>query len=170
MREFAYHRTTTNLRNHLQRFHSDQYKTVDSRQTKLLSISKKCSKSQADNIDQLLVSVIVKDIRPIRIVEGEGMKALLQYLEPVYEPSRKCIMKLLHARYEKAIPILKVVVIPKNMTDIPQGSYKRKLSEDGLADHMQFEKGDSAATIVSKIIQLFPTLSSGHPISSHLRS
>ena len=85
MREFAYHRTTTNLRNHLQRFHSDQYKTVDSQQTKLLSISKKCSKSRAENIDQLLVSVIVKDIMAIRIVEGEGMKALLQYLEPGYK-------------------------------------------------------------------------------------
>ena len=98
MREFAYHGTTTNLRNHLQRFHSDQYKTVDSRQTKLLSISKKCSKSRADNIDQLLLSVIVKDIRPICVVEGESMKALLQYLVPGYElPSRKRIMKLLHA-------------------------------------------------------------------------
>ena len=81
---------------------------MDSRQTKLLPISIKCSKSRADNINQLLVSVIVKDIRPIRIVEGEGMKALLQYLEQGYElPSQKRIMKLLHAQYEKAIPILK---------------------------------------------------------------
>lgn len=40
------------------------------------------------------------------------MKALLQYLEPGYElPSRKRIMKLLHARYEKAIPILKAKLL-----------------------------------------------------------
>ena len=50
------------------------------------------------------------------------------------------------------------VVIPKDTTAIPRGSYKQKLSDHGLADHMQFQKGDSAATIVSKIIQLFPTV------------
>ena len=47
------------------------------------------------------------------------------------------------------------VVIPKDTTAIPQGSYKQKLSDHGLADHMQFQKGDSDS---SKIIQLFPTV------------
>ena len=109
-KEFVYHGTTTNLRNHLERTHPDQYKRAgDSRQqAKLITISKKCSKSRTTTINRFLVDVVTKDIRPVRIVEGEGMKALLQFLEPGYEPpSRKHLMKLLHDEYERALPILK---------------------------------------------------------------
>ncbi len=111
-KEFAYHGTTTNLRNHLQRSHPDKYKQdaqdLGPRQSQLISISKKCSKSRADTINQLLVNIVVKDIRPLCIVEDEGVRDLLQYLEPGYQlPSRKHLTKLLHDEYEKAIPILK---------------------------------------------------------------
>lgn len=107
-KELAFHGTTTNLRNHLLRSHPDQYKRDDQdgggpRQSKLIGISKKCSKARADKINQLLVNVVVKDIRPLRIVEDKGLRDLLLYLEPGYEPpSRKHLTKLLHDRYENA--------------------------------------------------------------------
>ena len=86
------------------------------RQSKLVAVSsKKRSKSRADQIDQLLVGIVVKDIRLLRIVEGEGMKAFVKYLEPGYElPSRKRIIKLLRTQYEKAVPILKAKILDSN--------------------------------------------------------
>ena len=88
-REFAYHGTTSNMRDHLSRAHKDQYqKSQSTSGTTQLTLDRvrKCSQARAAAIHQLLLDVVVLDIRPIAVVEGQGMKRLLNYLEPGYVP------------------------------------------------------------------------------------
>ncbi|RXM92225.1 Zinc finger BED domain-containing protein 1 [Acipenser ruthenus] len=52
--------------------------------------SKSCSVKRANSITHSIMRVIVKDLRPISLVEGTAFKDLIQFLEPSYQvPSRK---------------------------------------------------------------------------------
>ena len=109
-RKLAYHGGTTNLRNHLIRVHGDTYRPAKETTTQqtLETVTRKCSESRSKIISELLVDVVTMDLRPIAIVEGEGMRRLLLYLEPGYRiPSRKHIGKLLLKKYENAVAVLK---------------------------------------------------------------
>ena len=60
-------------------------------------IESRCSGDHAGQITNLIAQFIARDIRPVRIVEGEGFQHLLQFIEPNYcVPSRpyiRCILK-----------------------------------------------------------------------------
>ena len=104
-KEFTYCCTTSNLRDHLQR---DQYKPQQQQQT-LITLSQRCSESKSKAIMDLLVDVVAMDMRPMTIVEGEGMIRLLKFLEPGFNmPSRKHLTKLLQAKHDKAVSLLKL--------------------------------------------------------------
>ena len=99
-KQLAYHGGTTNLRDHLTRVHMDKYKPAKRTddQPSLETFVRKCSDARAKLINELIVDVVTMDIRPLAIVDGEGMRHLLLYLEPGYRlPSRKhveCIRSL----------------------------------------------------------------------------
>ena len=106
-KEFTYCGTTSNLRDHLQRRHQDQYKPQQQQQT-LITLSQRCSESKSKAIMDLLADVVAMDMRPMTIVEGEGMIRLLKFLEPGFNmPSRKHLTKLLQA---KQVSLLKTVL------------------------------------------------------------
>ena len=93
----AYSGGTMNLCDHLTLKHTLQYfptsrATTGSKTTTLDGFlkSSKCSESCAKSIMDRVSQMIVQDLRPIRIVEYEGFKNLLSYLEPGYTlPSQK---------------------------------------------------------------------------------
>ncbi len=108
-KELTYSGTTSNLRDHLLRRHAVKYKPQQ--QKTLVSLRQKCPKSKAKAVMNLLVDVVTMDLRPIAIVEGVGMTRLLKYLEPGFTmPSRKHIAKLVQAKYEKAVSLLKTLL------------------------------------------------------------
>jgi hypothetical protein len=78
-REFAYHGTTTNMRDHLSRVHKDQYqKSQSTSSTTQLTLVRKCSEARAAAIHQLLLDVVVLDMRPVAVV---GMKRQYRTLD-----------------------------------------------------------------------------------------
>ena len=90
--EFAYLGTTSNLRDHLICHHKDKYKrnnareSGDKQQTSLdIFVNRhKCPATRAKRITELLALMIARDLRPAAIVEGEGFKQVLSFLEPGY--------------------------------------------------------------------------------------
>ena len=90
-KEYAYHGTTSNLRDHLQHYYKDKYKpkvvSNGSNQSNMDSfVSRvKCPPTRAKRIiTELIALMVAKDLLPAAIVEGEGFKRLLSYLEPGY--------------------------------------------------------------------------------------
>ncbi|XP_017261968.1 E3 SUMO-protein ligase ZBED1-like [Kryptolebias marmoratus] len=95
-RELKYCSNTTNLRNHLTRYHADalqKAQPVDSKQTQIDKsfISKLPSSSaRAQKITKSVAVFICKDLRPYSVVENKGFKNMLKILEPRYAiPTRK---------------------------------------------------------------------------------
>ena len=96
-KELAYSGGTTNLRDHVSSKHPLQYfpagKTATGSKTTTLDgfvRPSKCSEARAKGITDRVSQMIVQDLRPIRLVECEGFRNLLSYLEPGYTlPSRK---------------------------------------------------------------------------------
>jgi len=51
---------------------------------------------------ELMAGVIIKDLRPINLVNGEGCEKLIAYLEPGYKlPSATHFIKLLNTNMKK---------------------------------------------------------------------
>ena len=82
--EYAYLGTTSNLRDHLIRYHKDKYKRSDAtesgdkQQTSLdIFVNRhKCPAARAKKITELLALMIARDLRPAAIIEGEGFNRL----------------------------------------------------------------------------------------------
>ena len=97
-KELAFHGGTTNLREHLLSKHPLQYKSQPStsssggKQGTLYSFARptRCAEPRATEITDKISSMIAMDMKPIQMVEGEGFRSLMSYLEPGYTiPSRK---------------------------------------------------------------------------------
>ena len=84
-KEYAYHRGTSNLRDHLTRAHPSKLKSPPNQSSldPYLSHSK-CSETRAKRITEHIVDMVVRDLRPAALVEGAGFKALMNYIEPGY--------------------------------------------------------------------------------------
>ena len=109
-KDFSYRGGATNLRVHLQAKHSLIYETPKpkehspstSEQTSLCGFSKPqhCTEARTSAITERIATMVAIDLRPIRMVEGEGF---LNYLEPGYKVScRKSITSIIHRKYEIA--------------------------------------------------------------------
>jgi len=90
--EYSYLGTTSNLRDHLIHYHKDKYKrkdtiqSSDKQQTSMDTFVNhfKCPPAHAKKITELVAFMVAKNLRPAAIVNGEGFKQLLSYLEPEY--------------------------------------------------------------------------------------
>ena len=109
--EYSYLGTTSNLRDHLIRYHKDKYKRNDTsesgnkQQTSMDTFVNrfKCPPARAKKITELVAFMVAKDLRPAAIVDGEGFKRLLSYLEPGYVvPSSVHIMDVIAHKYTLA--------------------------------------------------------------------
>lgn len=107
-KELSYRGGTTNLRTHLECKHSLLYihevkKTSCSKQSTLIGYAKsqQCSEGRATAITERITNMIALDLKPIRMVEGEGFCELLHYLEPGYKiPCRKHVTKMILKKHE----------------------------------------------------------------------
>ena len=104
---------TTNLGQHLQKWHPDVLTGAGSSHSKSFQLTlesfsgsrvkKMASDSKrAQEITKRIVEFVAKDMRPVALIEGIGFQNLVATLEPSYQiPSRKSIMKALHSTYDE---------------------------------------------------------------------
>ena len=65
------------------------------------SSNKKTKTCSANDVTNAIVDMLVKDCRPVSLIEGKGFQALLQLLAPNYKvPDSKTLEVLLKKRYE----------------------------------------------------------------------
>ena len=77
-KQLAYHRGTTNLRDHLTRVHMDKYKPAKRTINRHWRPScRSVLMLEQKLINELIVNVVTLNIRPLTIVDGEGMRRLL---------------------------------------------------------------------------------------------
>ena len=95
---------TSNLQKHLRGKHPEEARkafgdSVDKKQS-FMSCFRKCSVIHANKITELISEVVVRDLRPLSIVEDQGFKQLLNYIEPNYRvPSRPHITSICQKLY-----------------------------------------------------------------------
>ena len=108
-KEFAYLGGTTNLCNHITSKHALNYCPDIKKKNTLDGFLRpaKCSDARMKNITDRVTQMIVQDLRPIRVVECDGFRDLISYLEPGYVlPSRKQFtadINLKHARCKEVL-------------------------------------------------------------------
>ena len=68
----------------------------------------KCSEGRSKQITKLLANLVARDNHPAALVEGEGFKALLNFIEPGYKaPTSTHIVKIIHQRHDLGKQLLK---------------------------------------------------------------
>ena len=120
-KEFAYLGGTTNLRDHLTSKHALFYcpetKKTESKKNTLDGFIRpaKCSDARMKNITDRVTQMIVQDLRPIRMVECDGFRNLMSYLEPGYVlPSRKQFTADINLKHARCKEVLKERLNLKN--------------------------------------------------------
>ena len=110
-KELAFLGGTMNLRNHLTSKHALDYcpEPKGKKSTTLDGFLKpvKCTDAHMKNITDRVTQMIVQDLRPVRVVECDGFRSLMSYLEPGYVlPCRKQFtadINFKHARYKEVL-------------------------------------------------------------------
>lgn len=107
----AYHRGTSSMREHLKRrhpatldIHDASHGEAKRKQRKIISYTRNlvCSNSRSIAITELIAYVIIKDLRPVNLVNGQGFQKLIAYLEPGYKlPSATHFTKVIEHKYEE---------------------------------------------------------------------
>ena len=91
--KLAYHTSTTTMHSHLRAKHPKEGPSTD--QQSMASFVIKRSKFDVRRAEQttvLISKMIAKDTLPIRFVEGEGFRSLIEFVEPQFTvPLRKNI-------------------------------------------------------------------------------
>ena len=95
--------------NHLKMKHSEQYERARSSEVSRSKQSTltggmlwECSAQRAATITDLIAEFVARDLRPLRVVDGEGFKRLMGYIEPDYKvPSRTHVTSVCRKKYDK---------------------------------------------------------------------
>jgi len=120
--ECSYLGATSNLREHLLRYHKEKYKRNESGsrngngkgKTNVdgFIVRSKCPPSRGKKITELKALMVAKVLRPAAVVDREGFKQLLFYLESGYViPSSEHIMDVVRRKYIMAKEKLKRILI-----------------------------------------------------------
>ena len=111
-KELAFHGGTTNLREHLSAKHPLDYKykrKEDGSQKKFDVYTRHCSKACHKVITEKIFGLIIQDMRPVAMVEEQGFRDMMTYLEPGYTiPSRKQFTALIQHKHDLAKEELKL--------------------------------------------------------------
>lgn len=101
----SYSGSTGTMLNHLKLKHSHvTTKPVEKTQPTIRSYVsvRKCDASRMEKISNLIAEMVARDCLPISVVEGQGFKALMEYIEPNYTvPSRKTITSRLRTIHDR---------------------------------------------------------------------
>uniref|UniRef100_S4RUE7 BED-type domain-containing protein n=1 Tax=Petromyzon marinus TaxID=7757 RepID=S4RUE7_PETMA len=111
----TYHKSTTMMNKHLNRKHPNMLPledghrdTTDVRIKKEIKLTipkvrrRRCAQDRARSITGLLLQVIVKDLRPLDLVNGVAFREFLSFLEPGYSvPSVVYFEKMLEEKYNE---------------------------------------------------------------------
>ena len=112
-RDIAYSGNTTNLKQHLINWHPEQCSSssrgsAGAKQPTLeeFAVRPKPKMSSSSlkvmDIKRAIATFVVKDVRPVSIVEGEGFQHLMQVVEPTFVvPFRKTVMKEIRDMHEQ---------------------------------------------------------------------
>ena len=109
-KRYAYHGGTTNLHNHLNRIHSNKYKTKSKHDPTLDAFItwSKCTTSHAKRITDLIADMVAQDFWPAALVEGRGFEALLKYIKSGYKvPSATHIAQVVRCKHKAGKRLLK---------------------------------------------------------------
>ena len=101
-KEYAYHEGTSNLLDHLTcAYHSKLYSPQNQSSLDRYLSHSKYSDARAKRITDI-VDVVIRDLRPAALVEGAGLKALMNYMEPgYYVPSSTHIAEVVKRKFLK---------------------------------------------------------------------
>ena len=112
---YAYHGGTTNLHEHLTSKHRLLYakntKSAEGTSENTITSytrSTRCSDARAKEITGKIVNMIALDLRPVNMVEGEGLRSLINYFEPAYKiPCRKHFTAMINSQHRFGVQKLK---------------------------------------------------------------
>ena len=72
------------------------------RSTAFESVRRRCDPTRSELITLLITSMITNDMLPLSFVEGEGFRALMEFVEPEYKvPARKTIVARVEMKHLK---------------------------------------------------------------------
>ena len=105
-KDFADGGGTSNLQKHLRAKHVDEAKKcfgeADAKQPlmSMFTDARRCSPARATRITELIAEMVARDLRPLSVVEGDGFRQLVNYIEPNYRvPSRPHIRSVCQKLY-----------------------------------------------------------------------
>ena len=111
----AYHGGTSSMHEHLKKRHytafceattNDSSDTSASKQTRLDSFTRSVvyPRTRSKAITDRVAGVIIKDLRPISLVDGEGFQSLMSFVEPGYHlPSATYFTKVIELKCQEAV-------------------------------------------------------------------
>ncbi|KAK1904419.1 Zinc finger BED domain containing protein 1, partial [Dissostichus eleginoides] len=116
---FSYHSSTTNMNNHLKHAHplyvdratpststSSSQPPLKLSQTTLVLKPPLSDKRKRDITDKI-ADFVALDMRPVNIVEGEGFKQMMKFIEPGYTvPKRDTVMHAIKNKYNTTKQVL----------------------------------------------------------------
>lgn len=112
--EMTYHTSTSEMLEHLKRRHpivtreGDNKKTQQRTLQSYLGKETQCTTQKAAELSKRILRVIVKDMRPLSLVEGEAFIDMIEYACPGFKcPSSWWFTKQLEKAYQHAIEYLK---------------------------------------------------------------
>jgi hypothetical protein len=83
---YAYHGGTSNLRDHFQRSHSQEFCKPTKQPTMDTFMHRStCPSSCSTEITSLMVNMIFRELQPVAIVKGNGFRELFRFVEPGYK-------------------------------------------------------------------------------------
>ena len=104
---FIYHSTTSPLIYHLRNIHptvnSSEASTSGGLQQQTIQATlarRMCDDKRANEITKPIVNMIVKDMLPLSLADGEGFREVMGFIEPGYRiPSRKTLTNCLEQQF-----------------------------------------------------------------------
>ena len=101
-----YNNSTTSLNNHLNVSHSTVLQAASGSQSQptiTTALGRRvCDSTKAEGITQWICNMITTDLLPINVVDGQGFREVIKYIEPGYNiPSRTTITTRVEASYAR---------------------------------------------------------------------